>query len=308
MHREQNDRESAGSTDPEYGIAPPGYRLPAQTRPGQVRLQVSDLEQSLAYYTRVLGLHVVSHAGGRAVLSAQGELRPLIELYEHPGAAPVPARGQLGLYHYAILLPDRAALGRVLRHLLDLGIHPGASDHLVSEALYLHDPDGLGIELYADRARSTWRHAARELTMSTEPLDSRSVLAAAGGSAWSGMPAGTVMGHVHLHVRSIADATSFYHETLGFDRVVWSYPGALFMSAGGYHHHLGVNIWAGADARPAPPDAARLLEWQIVVPTAADVAAAAASLEAAGHALQRDGSTIVVTDAAGTSVRIRAEE
>ena len=157
--------------------------------------------------------------------------------------------GQLGLYHFAILLPDRAALGRFVAHLARIGERAGASDHLVSEALYLSDPDGLGIEVYADRPRATWRYdGQRQLAMDTRPLDLNSLVQAAGGEPWTGMPAGTVMGHVHLHVGDIERAAAFYHAALGLDKVVWSYPGALFLSAGGYHHHVGLNTWAGPGA------------------------------------------------------------
>jgi catechol 2,3-dioxygenase len=156
----------------------------------------------------------------------------LVELRERPGARPVPHRGLIGLYHFAILLPDRAALGRFLRHLGESGVRAGMSDHLVSEALYLTDPDGLGLEVYADRPRSTWLHHEGQLAMTTAPLDLLGVLAAGGDEHWTGMPAGTVIGHLHLYVDDIETGAAFYHERIGFDKVVWSYPGALFVSAG----------------------------------------------------------------------------
>jgi catechol 2,3-dioxygenase len=216
----------------------------------------------------------------------------------------MPRRGLLGLYHYAILLPDRASLGRFISHLAELGLHAGMSDHFVSEAVYVDDPDGLGIEVYADRPRAHWRHRDRQLAMTTNPLDVRAVVAEAGGRPWTGMPKGTVLGHVHLYVGDIDRAAKFYHDVIGFDKVVWSYPGALFMSAGGYHHHLGTNIWA-AQAPPASDDDARLLEWDIVVPRSSDVAEVRASVEAAGVAVTSDDFGIVVRDPWGTAVRIR---
>jgi catechol 2,3-dioxygenase len=236
---------------------------------------------------------------------AMADRPPFLELRERPGASPVPRGGRLGLYHYAILLQDRAALGRFASHLSRLGVRAGAADHRVSEALYLQDPDGLGIEVYADRPRTEWRHEAGQLVMATDPLDLRGVMDAAGGEPWTGMPAGTVIGHVHLHVGDLARAEAFYHEALGLDKVVWSYPGALFLSAGGYHHHLGVNTWA-AGAGPAGENEARLLDWEIVLPTASDVRAAAASLGSAGHdvAETREGS--LVPDPWGTVLRITA--
>ncbi|HSU14153.1 VOC family protein [Longimicrobium sp.] len=284
-----------------YGIAPAGYRLPAETHVGRVRLQVAGLERSLAWYGEVLGMRVLARGDGRATLGA-GDGAPLVELHERPGAAPVPHRGRLGLYHFAILLPDRAALGRFVAHLGAVGERFGASDHLVSEATYLHDPDGLGIEVYADRPRESWRATGRELRMDTTPMDVRSVVAAAGGEAWAGMPAGTTIGHVHLHAGSLDRAAEFYHAALGLDAMVWSYPGALFLSAGGYHHHLGLNTWAGPGARPPAEDEARLLEWELVVPAADDVDAAARSLADAGFA-SRDGRA---DDPWGTTLRIVA--
>jgi catechol 2,3-dioxygenase len=286
----------------EYGIAPPGYRLPDATRLGAVRLQVADLGRSLDYYQRVLGLRVLDRDAGQAALGAEGEEQPLVVLHERPGVRPVPRSGLLGLYHFAILLPDRQALGRFVAHLGTLGEHAGSADHAVSEALYLTDPDGLGIEVYADRPHSQWQHHNRELYMTTDRLDIRSLLAAAGERSWSGMPAGTAMGHVHLHVGDLERAEAFYHRALGFDKMVWSYPGALFLSAGGYHHHLGNNTWSSGP--PASPADARLLQWSIVLPAATDIAEAARSLQAAGHEAEKSEDALVSTDPWGTSVRL----
>jgi catechol 2,3-dioxygenase len=290
----------------DIGIAPAGYRLPGGIRLGRVRLQVAELERSLDYYQRVLGLRVLRRDGTGAALGAHGDDTPLIELHEKRGAAPVPRRGRLGLYHYAVLLPDRASLGRFVAHLAEVGERAGASDHLVSEALYLQDPDGLGIEVYADRPRSAWRIDDRQIEMATEPLDLADVVRAAGGERWTGMPAGTTLGHVHLYVGDIDEAAAFYHQGLGLDKVVWSYPGALFLSAGGYHHHLGVNTWA-AGAAPAGPDDARLLEWEIIVPSPTDATGALASLAAAGYTVDEAPGGGLVRDRWGTALRIRAQ-
>lgn len=287
-----------------YGIAPTGYRLPDRTHVGGVRLQVRDLERSLDYYTQVIGLHLVGRDADTASLAAHGDDRSLVRLHARPGVLPVPRRGVFGLYHFAILLPDRAALGRFVTHLAAIGVHPGAADHLVSEALYLTDPDGLGIEVYCDRPRDTWRHANRELTMATEPLDFASVAAAARGTPWMGAPAGTTMGHMHLHVGNIDEARRFFQGALGFDVTVWSYPGVLFFSAGGYHHHLGANTWAPG---PAATDAqARLLDWELLLPGDEEAAAAARSVIAAGYGVQQDGATWTAADPWGTPVVLRA--
>lgn len=293
------------ATQGSYGEAPKGWRLPPVTRLGPVRLQVRDLARSLVFYEEVLGLETVQRYGSGAVLAPQGGAAPLIELVERAGARPVPRRGRLGLFHYAIVLPDRASLGRFAGHLGEIGAQAGAGDHLVSEAFYLQDPDNLGIEVYADRPRSAWRRMGRELMMATDPVDVAALVEAAGGTPWTGMPKGTVMGHVHLSVGDIAAAKAFYSEALGFDRTVWDYPGALFMSAGGYHHHLGTNTWAGQGASAPAQDEARLLEWTIELPDAASLAGAAESLAKAGYAAERDGETVVTRDPWGTQVRLR---
>jgi catechol 2,3-dioxygenase len=298
-----DDRETGTQAQ---GIAPLGYRLPAATRLGVVRLQVADLTRSLEWYRRVLGLEPLDGEPLDRVarLGPPGADAPLVELHERPGAPPVPRRGRLGLYHYAILLPGRPALGRSLRHLSEIGERAGMSDHFVSEALYLTDPDGLGIEVYADRPRGAWQYEDRQLAMTTIPLDVEAVLRAAGGERWSGMPSGTVLGHVHLFVGDLERAAAFYHAGLGLDKTVWSYPGALFLSAGGYHHHLGINTWA-TGAVPAGPDEARLLEWEVLVPSSRDAAEAIASVAAAGGAVERSADGGVARDPWGTAVRVR---
>ncbi len=291
-----------------YGEAPRGHRLPAATRLGPVRLQVADLGRSLAYYQSVLGLRVLEEDRSHAALGPHGDDRPLVALREHAAALPAPRHGMLGLYHFAILLPDRAALGRFVRHLGAIGAEAGAADHRVSEALYLQDPDNLGIEVYADRPRERWQRKGRELVMASDPLDFEGLLGAAGDAPWSGMPAGTTIGHVHLHVGDIADASRFFSDVLGFDRTVWEYPGALFLAAGGYHHHLGTNPWAGRGATPPTPHHAQLLEWTIELPDAASLDAVEASLTRAGHEVRREGGggprDVLTRDPWGTPIRI----
>ncbi len=295
----------AGADADSYGKRPRGARLPDATRLGSVRLQVSDLGRSLAYYQSVIGLRLVHRSGAHAALAAHDDERVLVELHERAGAAPARQRRQLGLYHFAILLPDRPSLGRLIGHLADNGERAGSADHLVSEALYLQDPDNLGIEVYADRPRDSWRRRGRELLLTTEQLDVGDVVRSGGEEGWRGMPRGTVLGHVHLHVGDLAQASALYHEALGLDAMVWSYPGALFLAAGGYHHHLGLNTWAGADATPPGEKDARLLEWQIVMPSVGDAEAAAERVAAAGHSVARDDAGWVATDPWGTSFRLR---
>ena len=281
-----------------YGEAPRARRFSPTLRLGAVHLQVSHLERSSAWYRQVLGLAELAREGDTVHLGASGASEPLVVLEYRAGTTPVRPGSRLGLYHFAILLPDRPALGRFVRHLADRGIRAGAADHLVSEALYLQDPDGLGIEVYCDRPRVEWQQQGRELQMATDPLDFAAVVASAQGALWTGMPVGTVMGHLHLHVGDLARASDFYSEALGFDRMVWRYPGALFLGAGGYHHHLGTNTWAPGAPTPTALDA-KLLEWTIVTPDAAEAIAAAAS---AGFQVYDD----LVLDPWGTAVRVRA--
>jgi catechol 2,3-dioxygenase len=291
----------------EHGIRPKGYRLPESTRLGRVRLQVADLERSLAFYENILGFRTIRRDADSASLGPYGEDREIVHLRQLKTARAVPRRGLLGLYHFAILLPDRASLGRFVSHLTSIGAHAGMSDHFVSEAVYLTDPDGLGIEVYADRPRAAWRYEERQLYMTTKHLDVEDLINSTGGGRWNGIPAGTVLGHVHLYVDNIAQAEAFYHDALGFDKVVWSYPGALFMSAGGYHHHLGTNIWARG-APPATDTDARLLEWEIVVPTKRDAAAAALNVKDAGYPAKEEKGQWILTDPWGTSLRLVPEQ
>ena len=286
-------------------IHPPAYRLPEQTHIGRVKLQVSDLARSISYYQDVIGFRVLNRSGHVATLGPHDDDTPLLELHERRGANPVPRRGLQGLYHFAILLPDRPSLGRFLQHLSDLGLSPGMSDHFVSEAAYLQDPDNLGIEVYSDRPRSEWKVKDGQLVMMTVPLDVPAVLREGGGAPWTGAPPGTRIGHVHLHVGDIPNAELFYHTALGFDKTVWSYPGALFLSAGGYHHHLGTNTWARG-APSAAEDDARLLEWELIVPSADDVKRVGTSLEANGIAPSSEARSLVARDPWGTQLRIRA--
>jgi len=285
-----------------FGVEPPGFRLPAGTSVGRVRLQVSDLERSMAYYREVIGLRVLEAGPASAALGVQASSR-LVELEARPGTRSVGPGAVLGLYHFAILLPDRASLGRFVRHLAARQVQFASADHLVSEAVYLWDPDGLGIEVYADRPRDAWQINSGELVMAAEPLDLRMLLHAGGAEPWDAAPLGTSMGHVHLSVDDLGRARDFYHSALGLDITVSSYPGALFLSVGGYHHHLGLNTWAPRARRSTPEDA-RLLEWQLVVPKSHDVGAAAASLRDSDYEVTQAPSEAVAIDPWGTTVRL----
>ena len=286
--------------------------LPADAHVGRVRLRVSDLERSLEFYRGVLGFELSRQDGAIAALAtpagADLAARELLVLEEHPGVQRRPRRPvTTGLYHVAILLPDRATLGRALTRLADAE-YPlrGASDHGVSESLYLADPDGNGLELYADRARSAWPFRDGEVQMSIEPLDV-DALARAGGSVPWALPAATRIGHVHLTVSSLADAERFYGDVVGLAVMQRSLQGVLALSAGGYHHHLNVNTWAGAQPSPDRPDVAGLVEWELVVREPSARRAAEHRLERAGVALERDAAAVRARDGDGNILVLVAD-
>jgi len=260
-----------------------GERLPDSAHVGKVRLAVSKLERSVAFYRDVIGLAVLSRDGKLARLGAHGGKDVLVELEELPLVSPIRERSRLGLYHTAFLLPSRADLSRFVRHLWARGVVFAAGDHAVSEALYLVDPDGLEVEVYADRPRELWQWTGGELRMGTWPVKLAELAAVTevSGTVWQGAPVGTRVGHVHLYVGSLRLAEQFYCQGLGLDIMV-RIPSALFTSAGGYHHHVGLNVWAAASPVAGEADA-RLLYWEMVLPDAMEMERVAARLLAAGY-------------------------
>jgi catechol 2,3-dioxygenase len=265
---------------------------------GIVSLSVADLERSLAFYTEAIGLTLLESSASVATLGVAG--RPLLVLREQPGAEAWPRGGRsyTGLYHFAILLPTRADLGLWLRNWLDLGMPmPGQGYHLVSEALYLEDPDMHGIEVYRDRPRDEWQWEGGQVRMASDPVDIQGILddAERSGRTWEGLPEGTFVGHIHLQVGDIPQAEAFYHGALGFD-IIARMPTALFMSAGGYHHHIGMNIWHSRGAEPAPADSVRLRYFTIDLATPEALAAVVGRLDAAGIEHSDRAGTIVVQD------------
>jgi len=276
-----------------------------RTQMGAVRLRVGDLDGTRRFYEGVLGAEALEATPTLAHLGVGG--KALVELVSAPEAPPRPRR-TTGLFHLAILVPGRAQLGAALRRLTDAGWGlTGASDHLVSEALYTSDPEGNGIEIYRDRPREDWPRAGGELRMDTLPLDLGSVLADADPDGGPMAP-GTRMGHVHLNVAGVPASEAFYSGLLGFEPTVRSYPGALFVSAGGYHHHLGLNTWAGEGA-PPPPEGSRGLErFEVVLPEAGEVEAVAARLDGAGVALRREGDAVAFVDPSSNGLLLRASD
>ncbi|MGC4054770.1 MAG: VOC family protein [Paludibaculum sp.] len=274
--------------------------IAAATTVGAVSLTVASLSQAVEFYTSRLGLQVLKRLD-EAVHLGVGSVELLV-LHGNLGARRVPRTA--GLYHFAILLPSRRALGAALKHLIDSGVPlQGAADHLVSEAIYLADPEGNGIELYHDRDRAEWPVRDGQIQMATDPLDAQGVLASAIGAPTNqGLPEGTRMGHIHLHVGDIAEAEAFYHGVLGFDITLRYGRSASFLSAGGYHHHVAVNTWAGVGAKPNPEGAMGLKEFSVVVPDTAELRRIAAITSP----LEDNGGDILLRDPSGNAVRITA--
>lgn len=282
-----------------------GGHIPIDPRTtiGPVALTVSDLDRSLRFYERDLGLVLHHREGPEASLGTEGA--DLLLLTEHRAARRV-AR-TTGLYHFAILLPSRAALARALAHLLARDVPlQGASDHLVSEALYLADPDGNGIELYRDRPRGEWVYDRTGLRMTTEALDLGDLLAELEREPgpWRGLPAESTMGHIHLHVADLGAAEAFYAGVLGFDVVTRYGRSASFLSAGGYHHHIGINTWVGAGAPTPPPDAVGLREFVVRLPDRAALGAVIDRLRAAGVAVEDSPAGVRTRDPSANTLRL----
>jgi catechol 2,3-dioxygenase len=257
MARDPEELEATG--------APIRAEVPASTTVGAVELTVAELERSLQYYGQAIGLQVLHRDGASASLGVPG--RELLRLVEETGARP--GSGYTGLYHFALLVPERADLARWLAHAArDRVPMVGLSDHFVSEALYLSDPDEHGIEIYWDRPRETWEGQVAG-RMTTLPLDVDSLfgeLEDPRSEPFTGLPDGTVMGHVHLKVAGIAETVVFYRDVVGFGLMAQLGSSAAFLSAGGYHHHLGANTWESAGASPPPPGTAALRHATIVLP------------------------------------------
>jgi catechol 2,3-dioxygenase len=278
--------------------------LPDTTSLGSVHLTVTDLDRAVDYYTTRLGFRVHAREGDEARLGAGAG--DLLVLKGDPAARRV--RGATGLFHFAVLVPSRADLGRAFAHLVQTRTPmTGASDHGVSEALYLDDPDGNGIEIYRDRSRAEWPVHDGRLEMVTEPMDAEGVLAARGPDAAGAyaLAAGTVIGHVHLHVSRLEPAERFYRDVIGFGLMQRFGGSALFLSSGGYHHHLGLNTWAGVGAPAPPPGSVGLRHFEVRLPDRAALDELLARALAAGvpaittpddvHLADPSGNTLAFT-------------
>jgi catechol 2,3-dioxygenase len=273
-------------------------------RIGYVSLNVSDLDRSLAFYKSILGFKEAGRFDGKALLSVEGNASRLVELSQASGGQQQPKRA--GLYHFAVLLPERKHLADVLVHLGENRgeVHfDGLADHLVSESIYIRDPDFNGIEIYCDRPSSEWKWDAGGVQMATERLDAEGLIKEATGS-WKQMPAGTVIGHIHLHVRNLERTRKFYSGTLGLD-VTAAMQGASFFAAGRYHHHVAANTWLGTDIQPASHVGVGLNHFGIELPAGA-LEDTVAHLLRQGVAVREPPGSAFIHDGEGIAIRLYA--
>jgi catechol 2,3-dioxygenase len=280
----------------------------ADTVLGQLKLKVSNLDRSIRFYREVVGFQVLEQSPSSASLTVDGKSVFLI-LEEIPNPVVTPRRSHSGLYHFAILVPTREQLGLSLRNLIKSGIQIGQGDHLVSEALYISDPYHNGIEIYRDRPRSEWnKDSEGNYVMASDPVDIDGLLEEAGDKPWSGLSSETILGHIHLHVSDLSKSRAFYCDILGFDMVFDASRamGAYFISAGGYHHHIGMNIWAGVGAPQPPANSTGLSYFTIVLPSVEEQGRIIERIKEAGLLVMEHDDYWVVKDPSGIEVRVLA--
>ncbi|QFT88115.1 Catechol-2,3-dioxygenase [Bacillus sp. THAF10] len=278
------------------------HQAPA-TFVGEVYLQIQNLRRSIEFYTNVIGFRLLMETETKATFTADGTT-PILSVEQREDFQPKQPR-TTGLYHFALLLPSREDLGSMLQHFVSNNIRlQGASDHLVSEALYLSDPDGNGIEIYCDRSASTWTWKGEEVEMASVALDAESLLEEGSKSKWSGLPEKTIMGHIHLHVSDLTAAETFYTELLGF-AVVTRYGGqALFISTEKYHHHIGLNTWNGVGAPKAQANSIGLGWYTLVYPSEGEKQAVVSALREQNIPIEEENGAFFTTDPSGNKIRL----
>lgn len=271
----------------------------------KIDLKVTNLQTSLRFYQDILGFQVLYQSKHEVSLSADGN-QTLVQLHAPEGLQKKELR-RTGLYHFAILLPTRNDLAKIIRHFIKVN-YPlqGASDHDVSEALYLADPDGNGIEMYADRPKTSWDWKGEEVVMGTNALDVQSIMSEWDGNEWNGMPNETIMGHIHLHVNNIEEAKTFYCEGLGFEVVTHYGNQALFISTGKYHHHIGLNIWNGTMAVAPSANSVGMAFYTLVFPKN-KLEQAVERLQAMNIEVERQADSYMVSDPAGNNIKLVVE-
>lgn len=258
----------------------------------QIRLKVVDIEKSIEFYTKIMGFNILNREDKEVILTADG-VNPIITIVEPENVVPKLPR-RTGLYHFALLLPSRFHLGLFLKHIREEG-YPiiGGSNHGVSEAVYIEDPDENGIEIYRDIDSKEWKRNGNQINMVTDPLDYNGIVAETGGEKWNGIPKETIIGHIHLHVGDLDEAKRFYCDGLGFDLVMKMANSALFISSGGYHHHIGLNIWNGRNAQPLPDNSVGMKYFTIIFPDDATRKERINKLKSLGYEVIEDNDMFV---------------
>lgn len=280
------------------------YQIPPQMTISNIELTIRNLDRSIDFYTQVIGFHLL--ARNRQYADLGTETATLIRLFDNPQAQNF--RGMTGLYHFAILVPQRKILAKVLKNLIETQTPvQGFADHGVSEAIYLPDPDGNGIEIYWDRPRQEWPLKNGVLQMVTDPLDTENLLSELNGNhgEHADLPADTAIGHMHLHVRDIPEAVIFYRDVLGFDLKQRYGPSAAFLAAGDYHHHIGVNTWAGVGAPPSPKESVGLRSFAICLPKPDDLDILEQNIRQTGSGIFANDNGYGITDPSGNHIQFR---
>lgn len=277
------------------------------TKLGPVHIKVTDLDKSVKFYEEVIGLRAIERKQN-IVEFATIDNQTLLIVEADPTFEILPAQSHSGLYHFAILVPDQASLGLVLRNIAEHNVPLGQGDHEVSEALYLNDPDGNGIEIYRDRPRSAWHiNSDGSVRLLTDPVNVDGLLKASEGLSWEGLPSGTVMGHVHFHVGNLEVAKQFYCDVLGFKQTSTYGKQALFVAAGDYHHHIGLNIWAGQNAPMNPEHAVGIKNFTIVLPDLVALGEVIGRLNEANISYDQNGTTVTLTEPFGVGIKLSVE-
>ncbi|KHE66992.1 VOC family protein [Halobacillus sp. BBL2006] len=269
---------------------------------GHVEIKVSSLEKSKNFYRDILGLQILEQTDTKVSFTTDG--KSSILSIEQPDRVKPKPNHTAGLYHFAILLPNRTELGKVLKHFIEIDLRLGASDHLVSEALYLNDPDGNGIEIYSDRPSDLWEWKGEEVKMAVDPLNGDDLLQGIEEKAWEGLPAQTVMGHIHLHVADMSETQAFY-AALGFNIVSKLGNQASFMSTGGYHHHLGLNTWNGPGVPPTPEDSVGLKSFTLIFPDIEKREEAVRKVRSLGYSIEEGLKDYKTEDPSGNKMILK---
>ncbi|WP_058306175.1 VOC family protein [Gracilibacillus massiliensis] len=265
-----------------------------------VKINVQDLNRSIQFYQQIVGFDILEKTDSQAILTADGRTS-ILSLQQPKNAEPKQAR-TTGLYHFAILLPNRSDLANFVFHCIKNNVRLGSSDHLVSEALYFNDPDGNGIEVYIDKDPNTWTWQNDQVVMAVDPLDFEDLLKEGQQGAWQGLPAQTVMGHIHLHVAAIAKTKFFYEEGLGFETVCQFGDQALFISTGKYHHHIGLNTWNGVGAPSPSENSAGLVSFTLTYPSKEVLNNTLSNLTAIGVHVEQQQKQATIKDPSGNKI------